>query len=163
MPTNSYLIWTNKLLKIPWWGGSTNDAITKAIEWDEAKTNIETANLLFSGRASGITQIYLYMKNDEQIHIIWDVADDMQLREATVDVSGLLINGNNRFDINFDKLRLWPFDVSITFSVEVIITYNGEKPSVTPWYEKYVVPVAIAFGTSVLGGMAVTEYSKKRR
>lgn len=162
MATKSFKIWTDKILKIPWHGGSTDDAVKKEVSWDAEKTVIDGAELRLSARASGNTQIYIYMNGNEIVNIRWAPVDDMQVKGAVEDVSGVLINGGNNFEVRFDKLTLWPFDVSITFTLELIITFSGEEPDVKPWYEKYVIPMSIALGSTMVGAVATTEYARRR-
>lgn len=155
MTIKSYKLWVDKILKIAWHGGSTEASVKKEVSWNIEETTVESAKLRISGRASGSTEVFLYMNGQDIVRIGWGIIDDMKVKESTNDVIGLLINGNNNFEVRFCKIGLWPFDVSIIFTLELVITYSGEEPEVKPWYEKFAVPLGVGIISTVVGGLVI--------
>jgi hypothetical protein len=123
------------------WGSVANVTRTKTIKWDPAQTQITSAKIHGKVEAPIGTTGQIYF-NDELTHYC-----DAQLSSATieteVDISGLLRNGDNSV-----KVELTKFTLSGTgyFSAWLIIDYTGVVPSEEPWWQKYLLPVAIGAG-----------------
>jgi len=151
MPVNEYPIWSNKKLEIPWHGGSTGDTVKKNITWDEAKTKILSAKMDVTAKASARTNLDIYLNYKEIVHFHWELWEEAVTKTFSGDVTALIKNGTNVFEASFYKDPINPYGVGVTFTVTILIEFEGEEPSVEPWWKKWIIPIAVGSSIAVVG------------
>jgi len=161
MAIKEYPIWQNKKLEIPWYAGSTSDTVKKDIAWDEAKTKIRSGRLDITAKANARTNLDIYLNYNEVIHFHWELWEEGARKEASEDITALIKNGTNIFSAEFYKDPVNPLGVGVIFTVTVLIEFEGEEPTVEPWWKKYALPIAIASG--VAGGTLAIVSTVRRK
>jgi len=161
MPVKEYPVWLNKRLEIPWFGGSTGDTVKKDIAWDETKTKIVSGRIDVTAKASARTNLDIYLNYNEIVHFHWELWEEGVTKTFSDDITALIKNGTNVFEAQFYKDPVNPLGVGVTFTVTVIIEFEGEEPSVEPWWKKYALPIAIASG--VAGGTLAIVSAVRRK
>ena len=155
MNVKEYPVWLNKKLEIPFYGGSAGDTVKKDITWNENKTRIVSARMDVEAKASARTNLDIYLNYSEVVHFHWELWEEGASKTFSGDVTALIKNGTNVFQADFYKDPVNPFGVGATFTVTVLIEYEGEEPSVRPWYERWVVPIAVGSAIALIGGTAI--------
>jgi len=165
LETESYPIWVNKKLFIPWWRGDEHDYREMVISWDPNKTRITSAKLIVAARANSRTNLRFSVNMHEVVYLRWEVWEDQATKTAEEDVTSLLANGTNIFTVDFWKDLAHPFDVTATFTVTLIVEYEGSSPKVRErtWLEKYWMYIVGGIATVILGGLAIAYAWRKVR
>lgn len=157
-----YYIWRDKTLHIPWYGSSTEDEVKKDISWKEGETTILGLDIDVSARANGRTNLDFHLNGSLLVHFHWEIWEDMAVKTWRGDAVGKLVNGLNIFEAVYYKDPAHPFDVSSTFTLTAILNYEGKEVTVKPWWERYLIPLAIG-STVVVGGISAIVVAKKKR
>jgi len=146
MPTKSYMFFEEYRIihhAWQWWYDHWNTKKNK-ISWDVNKTTITRAELRMSVWTQFMCYSYVYFNQEQVLRCAADFSD--VTCEITVDVTNLLINGSNEVKALLKAPILIPLEKSSVFTVELIITYEGDEPKVATW-EDYLVPIALGAGT----------------
>jgi hypothetical protein len=159
----TYDIWVNKRLSIAWWAGNTSDNRTILISWDPSKTRIASARLRVVATANGRTNLKFSLNMTEVVFFHWEIWEDMATKIAEEDVTSLILNGSNLFTADFYKDIAHPFDVSATFTVTLIIEYEGVPPETRQktWLEEYWMYIVAGAAIVLVGGVAIAWVMKR--
>jgi hypothetical protein len=167
--TKTYNVWLNKVLgPIPWWGWwSVSDNKDIIVAWDSSKTTMTSAKLRLVATAGGSSNLDISVNNRIVAPLEWSPLEaGVQKDMESGDISSFLTNGDNLFIANHYKDPGSPLETSATFSVTLVIEFEGtppdtgEKPEWQIWLETNWPLVAIGAGVVVLGGVAMGASSR---
>jgi len=157
MATKTYKIFENREVKLPWNWSRDGISLAKNITWDEKNTTIVSAKLRFTVKPSrGYVKSWTELNYVEIGRFTWSLLDD-SLRSDEFDIIGVIVNGNNYFKVIVAKEFANIDAVNFMVSEEVVITYEGSEPEVTPDWKKYLeygaVGIGVAGGVITVAGM----------
>jgi hypothetical protein len=160
----SWNIWLNAPLPCPWWWSGVSDQKTVDVKWNPAKTTVTSAKIHWVAEtdSSWFTVNYAIFLNNEKVldyHGLGGLYPSK--REGDVDLTMRLVNGTNLFKVDTVKLVWVPAGYTVTTTVILYMTYEGETPGVSPpttpfpWGELL---TAAAYG-ALIGGGGLFAYS----
>jgi len=164
MVIKTYKIFENKEVKLPWYGAKDVLNLVKNIDWDENNTTIISAKLRLTVKPSGdYVKVWTELNYMEVGRLTWGLFDDAY-KSDEFDVVGVLVNGSNYFSITVAKEFGNVDAVSFMVSENIVVTYEGDEPTVKTDWRKYLELGAIGLGVvaaTVTVAGAIEEEKKK--
>ena len=161
MPTKTYELWKDKKIELGWTEGSKTDVVKKDITWDEKKTEIKSARIDVTARATDRTALTIRLNFSDVVYLSWGLGENDRVKTGSGDCMGYLRNGENIFEADFHKHFFDPVFERVIFSATLVITYEGKEPGVEPWWKKYLT-WGLAGGGLVIGSVVIgSELTKK--
>lgn len=158
--TKSYPIYDRFRLDVLWYGTIASNERTVEIAWDDRVTKVISAKVhgkIFTPyNSKSVIRL-----NDEDLILADGTFGDVTA-EATVDVTGTLINGKNRFEAITWKIVLLPVGITSWFWTDLIVEYEGESPEVVPWWKQYALPIAVGVSVplAIIGAVRLARRKK---
>ena len=163
MPIKTYTLWKDKKMELGWFEGSKTDVVRKSITWDEKKTKYKSARIDVVARAGDFVGLTIRLNYSDVVNITWGLDEDGKTKTDSGDCIGYLRNGENIFEAVMYRSPSWIFPTPdwCLFSATLVLTYEGEEPSVEPWWKKYLT-WGLAGGGLVIGSVVIgSELAKK--
>lgn len=173
MAKMEFKIFENYEVKLGWMDGVKFKDRTSSIKWDAKRTKVTRAEAYVKAETTcNNTRLTVKMNDNIIADFIWAVAQPAEKRE---EVTGILINGDNKFRLEVSKFPVWfPVELSVFVTLSIIIEYEpvegdgwAPPPEVREWWDKVVefvsenkVPLAIAGAGVFTGGVALATRRK---
>jgi hypothetical protein len=138
--------------------------VSKTIGWKESEWNLVSATLKFDASQpySSGAELYAFFNGNDLGTVIGWGAWETGPKSATVDVTGMMQNGNNslalKYHINYPALPFQGFTAIASATLEVVLEYIGSgKPPSEPWVttSNWVIVAGVAAAAALITALAV--------
>jgi hypothetical protein len=157
----TYTIWKNQTLSLAFYTGETAASKEVYVSWNPDKTKIVSARLRVVANANNLTGLKFSVNQQEVIRFYWELFENWWEKIAEEDVTSILLNGSNLFEVTFWKDN--PLGVSTIFNATLIVEFEGTSPSVREktWFEENWYYVVGGIAAIVIGGVIIAKVKRK--
>lgn len=155
-------IWVNEEVIVAWTGMSASKSRAQKVEWDPAKTEITRAEIYCKIRIPSTQCGGKVLMNGEEVF----AAVNGLTSDGTKDVTTILRNGLNSFEIILEKKWYFIYEVRAYYDVILTIEFSGEEPVVTPpevWPFEWWLIAAIVGGAALITVIGIVAYQERKR